>query len=78
MATVVDKSGNGSASLMPNGIDQKFCSPNRTGAATPNGTVVPLYAGERFHDTTGFVEYQAIGITNNTWLTVVTGKETGA
>jgi len=78
MAIVPDRSGNGSASLMAAGVDQKFCTPNRTGAATPNGTVTPLYAGERYHDTTGFVEYQAIGVANNTWLAVTTPKMSGA
>jgi hypothetical protein len=52
-------------------IDPRYTSPNRSGAGTPVGTIVPLYTGELYSDTTNRVVFQASGLTNNDWTPIV-------
>lgn len=63
MATVADKSGN-------NPTDKSFVNPNRSGAGEPNGSVTPQFAGERYLDTTTNMIWQAINLTNTSWVAV--------
>jgi hypothetical protein len=60
MATVPDKSGNTK-------LDKKLSSPNRFVAASPVGTLVPMYAGEMVLDSTTGTIYYALGLTNSSW-----------
>jgi hypothetical protein len=51
-------------------IDPSYCTHTRSTAGTPNGTIVPLFAGEIFFDTTNKVRWRAIGKTNADWVPV--------
>jgi len=63
MTWVIDKSG-------ANPTDKPFDQYNRTNAGSPLGSVTPQYAGERVLDTTNGVLYEALGVTNSTWVQV--------
>jgi hypothetical protein len=65
MATVPDLSGN-------NPVDRSFVNYNRVSAGEPNGSLVPVFAGEIVLDTTNNALWKAMGITNNTWVTLTT------
>jgi hypothetical protein len=60
MATVVDRSGN-------TPLDRKLASPNRIVAASPAGTLAPMYAGEMVLDSTTGTIYYALGLTSSSW-----------
>lgn len=47
--------------------DPSFCSPNRTNAGSPAGTITPQYAGEIIMDTTNNVRWKAHGVGSNSW-----------
>ena len=63
MAIVVNKA------IPAFGIDVPWCSPNRSGGADPNGTVVPLYVGELYLDTGTKKVWQAMTNANTGWAT---------
>jgi hypothetical protein len=53
--------------------DVSFCSPNRTNAGEPNGSITPQFAGEIILDTTNNCLWKAdplpsAGLTNNCWV----------
>ena len=60
MAIVPDRAG-----VAP--LDRPYWTYNRKATATPQATVVPLYAGEIFLDSTTGKLYKALGLTNDTW-----------
>lgn len=62
MATVIDK-GNPLADL-----DYSLVGHNRTGAGSPNGSVTPLFKGDRYLDTTNKVVWLAKGLANTDWV----------
>jgi len=80
MAIVPDKSGNGSGSLMPNGVDQRFCTPSRTNAGDPNsvGPLTPAFLGERVWDSTNHKMWEAQQLTTAGWQEVLDTKQSGA
>lgn len=61
MAIVVNRARPGDA------IDRPYCTHNRSGAGTPNGTVIPQYSGEIYWDTTNKVRWKAVALTNADW-----------
>ena len=68
MAVVRDLSGNN-----PFGAtftDKAYEKPNRTGSATPIGSVTPDYAGELYYDSTNKVLYRAYDSANTEWLVI--------
>lgn len=48
-------------------IDKSFCTPNRTNAGDPNGTLTPEYGGEIVFDETNNIRWKASGAGNHTW-----------
>lgn len=52
--------------------DKSFCTPNRTNAGEPNGSLTPQYAGEIVLDTTGNALWVAITTANNSWVALTT------
>lgn len=47
--------------------DKSYCTPNRTNAGTPNGSLTPQYLGEIVFDTTNKVRWKAThDVTANT------------
>lgn len=50
------------------GADGSFSSVNRIVAASPNGVTTPLYSGEILRDTSTQALWQAIGLTNTSWV----------
>lgn len=69
MAIVRDLSGNNPFGATK--VDQKLEQPNRTGTATPIGSVTPGYVGEIYYDTTNKVSYRAYGAANTEWIVFV-------
>ena len=65
MAIVAEKGGN-----QP--LDKSFCYQNRTNAGEPNGSLTPQFAGEIVLDTTNDALWKAVGLANNTWVTLTT------
>lgn len=61
MATVVNLADAGAP------VDLSRCKPNRTGTATPQGSVTPAFSGEWYYDTTNAKSYRARGTTNADW-----------
>lgn len=61
MATVVDKSENGTS--VPDGAMTKV---NRTNAGTPVGSLTPRFAGELVYDSTNAVHYRGLNTSANT------------
>jgi len=53
-------------------VDQPFNTPNRKLGAAPNGSTVPLYAGELVMDTTTGIMYKAMDMTNTGWVVTQT------
>lgn len=50
--------------------DASYCTPNREHSGNPNGTITPLYAGERLLDTSGNLLWEALGIGNDSWVSL--------
>lgn len=48
-------------------VDKSYCTHNRSGAGSPNGTAVPQYVGEIYWDTTNKVRWKAVALTNADW-----------
>lgn len=67
MAIVPDLSGNFPASL-PTGIDPEVSSINRIVAAAPNGSLLPLFVGERVRDNVTGLMYISEGLTITDWV----------
>jgi hypothetical protein len=65
MATVVEASGN---SPIGHSTDQKLRDSNRTGTASPIGSLTPQFSGERYYDSTNRTTYIARGLTNLSWV----------
>ena len=69
MATVRDLSGNAANAITTNnGVDPSYENANRTNAGEPNGSITPQYAGERILDTTNNCLWQALTLTNTSWV----------
>ena len=68
MATVRDLSGNNYFGTTH--IDDKLTKPNRTGTATPIGSVTPAFAGEIYYDSTNKITYRAYGSANTEWTVI--------
>lgn len=64
MAIVQDDANPGIAA------DKSFCSPNRTNAGSPSGSLIPQYAGEIVLDTTNGIRWRASGTANTDWHTI--------
>lgn len=47
--------------------DPNYCTYTRSGAGTPNGSVVPDFAGEIYWDTTNKVRWKAVNKLNSGW-----------
>lgn len=52
--------------------DKSFCSPNRTNAGEPNGSLTPAFAGEIILDTTNNCLWKAITPANDSWVAITT------
>lgn len=50
------------------GVDMSYTSYNRVNAGEPNGTIVPVAAGEIVLDTTNNCLWKAMGVANDTWV----------
>jgi hypothetical protein len=50
--------------------DRSYVNNSRTNAGTPNGALVPAFAGEVVMDTTGHQRYRANGLTNQSWVPI--------
>lgn len=48
-------------------VDKSYCTYNRSGAGTPNGSVTPQFAGEIYWDTTNKVRWKSVAMTNADW-----------
>lgn len=49
-------------------VDRDYCTPNRKNAGTPVAALVPQYLGEIVLDTTGNIEWKAVGLLNTDWI----------
>ncbi len=71
MAIVPDLSGNSLATFLDGGVDRNFSGVNRVVAASPNGVTTPGYSGEIVMDTSTQTLWQALGLTNTSWVPTV-------
>lgn len=80
MAIVPNRSGSGPGSFMPGGADRAYCTHTRTVAGSPNtvGPLTPQFTGERVWDSTNFLLYQALSLSNTTWQVAPIAKLSGA
>jgi hypothetical protein len=69
MATVRDLSGNNP--LGATFTDKAYEKANRTGTATPIGSVTPGYVGEIYYDSTNKVSYRSFGTANTEWIVFI-------
>jgi hypothetical protein len=67
MAIVPDLSGNFPASL-PSGVDRNYAGVSRDVVGNPFSVTTPLFSGEVVRDSTSGALYQAIGLTNTSWV----------
>lgn len=73
MAIVANKAlGSENIPNYSSATDRAYCSPNRSNAGEPNGSLTPQYLNEIVLDTTNNALWIAVGAANTDWVTLTT------